>query len=152
MAFVVRPMTAADAEAVAGWRYPGVYKFYNMDEDPADLAELLDPVNWASLYRAVVSGGELVGFFSFAASEGVVELGLGLRPDLTGQGLGGSFLEAGLEYARGAYGATRFRLAVATFNERAIRLYEKAGFRRGAVVERQSNGGVYSFLEMEREA
>ena len=41
--FTIRPMTAADAHAVAAWRYPGEYSFYDADADPDDLAELLDP-------------------------------------------------------------------------------------------------------------
>jgi hypothetical protein len=44
--FTIRPMTAADAHAVAAWRYPGEYSFY--DADPDDLAELLDPAEWAT--------------------------------------------------------------------------------------------------------
>ena len=34
--FVIRPMTAADAQAIAAWRYPEPYAFYNADADPAD--------------------------------------------------------------------------------------------------------------------
>jgi len=45
-AFAVAPMTEADARAVAGWRYPGPYAFYDADQDPDDLAELLDPSEW----------------------------------------------------------------------------------------------------------
>jgi hypothetical protein len=33
--FRVRPMTAADAHAVAAWRYPGEYSFYNADAELA---------------------------------------------------------------------------------------------------------------------
>jgi hypothetical protein len=36
-------MTAQDAGAIAGWRFPEPYGFYEWDRDPRDLAELLDP-------------------------------------------------------------------------------------------------------------
>jgi hypothetical protein len=38
--FVLRPLTQADAEAVAEWTYPGEYAFYDSAADADDLAEL----------------------------------------------------------------------------------------------------------------
>ena len=50
--FAIRAMTEADANAVAGWRYPGEYAFYDWTRDPDDLAELLDPAGWGRRYSA----------------------------------------------------------------------------------------------------
>jgi ribosomal-protein-alanine N-acetyltransferase len=41
---------------------------------------------------------------------------------------------------------------VATFNERAILVYERAGFRRTEVFTHHTNGGDHPFLLMTREA
>jgi ribosomal-protein-alanine N-acetyltransferase len=71
---------------------------------------------------------------------------------LTGSGRGLSFLLAGLEFAREQYAPTQFRLMVAAFNQRAIRVYERAGFRRGESYTHRTNGGEYAFLRMERSA
>lgn len=151
MQFFLKPMTESDAARIAGWHYGGIYSFYDMDQDPDDLAELLDPANWENLYRSVLDEqGELIGFFCFQAEGDTVEVGLGLRPDLTGQGLGRAFLEAGLAYAAAEYRPVAFRLAVATFNERAIRLYEQAGFRRTRIYPHETNGATYEFQEMVR--
>ena len=95
---------------------------------------------------------ELVGFFGFKLTGDSVEVGLGLRPDLTGCGLGREFLEQGLDFARTAFGARRFSLSVATFNERAIKVYEQAGFERVRTFDHETNGGVHPFLEMARPA
>jgi [ribosomal protein S18]-alanine N-acetyltransferase len=56
-----------------------------------------------------------------------LDYGLGLRPDLTGQGLGLEFFRAGVAFARERYQPQRVYLHVAEFNERARRVYERAG-------------------------
>lgn len=66
---------------------------------------MLDPERRQSYYAAL-SKDELVGFFSFGAEAQVpggdydnakaLDIGLGMRPDLTGKSLGLGFVEAGL--------------------------------------------------------
>ena len=86
------------------------------------------------------------------ADDGSLDIGLGLRPDLTGKGLGLEFLLAGLEFGRRRFAPAGFRLAVATFNGRAIQVYERAGFRPTTVFTHHTNGGDHPFLLMTREA
>ena len=82
-----------------------------------------------------------------------VEVGIGLRPELTGQRRGESFLRAQLVYATGLWSPTRFRLFVAAWNDRAIRLYERLAFR---VTAREMRNfelvGEHEFVRMERPA
>ena len=146
-------MAQADAEAVARWRYPEPFSFYDWAADEGDLAELLDAdLRGEAYFAAEDEAGALVGFFSFRQEERTLVVGLGLRPDLTGQGLGGSFLSAGLDYGRERFAPDQFSLAVATFNERAIKVYERAGFTRVRVYMHETNGGEWEFLEMRRPA
>jgi ribosomal-protein-alanine N-acetyltransferase len=148
--FRFEPLTQADAEAIAEWRYPEPYSFYDWTADPDDLRELLEPARRGEAYWAV---RELVGYFDFKPQrEGTLEIGLGLCPDLTGRGLGARFLAAGLEFGRARFAPTRFTLAVATFNERAITVYERAGFVRGRVYMHWTNGAEWEFIEMSRPA
>ena len=127
-----RPMNDQEAREISGWRYDPPYVFYDATSDPDDLAELLDPQRRreGAYFSALDERGALVGFFQFEKKGRSVEVGLGLRPDLTGRGLGLGFMLAGLEFARRHFSPTGFRLSVATFNERAILVYERAGFRR----------------------
>ena len=149
--FAIRPMTAADAGEIAAWRYPEPYDFYDSDRDADDLAELLDPSEWGRRYFAADGAdGRLAGFFVFKVAGDEAEIGLGLRPDLTGAGRGAAFLDAGLRYAAERFGARRFALAVAAFNARAITVYERAGFRAVERYDHETNGGVHPFVRMTR--
>jgi [ribosomal protein S18]-alanine N-acetyltransferase len=151
-AFTFRRMTQPDAEAIALWQYPEPFAFYDWSADADDLAELLTPALRGDAYFSVDdANGELAGFFAFKpSSPGSVEVGLGLHPDRTGRGLGAAFLEAGLEYGRTRFRPQRFVLFVATFNRRAITVYERAGFAAVRVYMHSTNGGEWEFVEMER--
>ena len=151
--YLFRQMDDADANRVAGWRYEPPYDFHDPDADPEDLAELLDAESRRGVYfSALDEGGDLVGFFQFGKRDETVDVGLGLRPDLTGVGVGAGFCRAGLEFAQRRFAPRRFTLAVATFNARAVSVYERVGFRRVEVFVQETNGGEHEFLFMERGA
>ncbi|MEA2524192.1 MAG: hypothetical protein QOF73_1419 [Thermomicrobiales bacterium] len=156
-----RAITPADVEAIVAWRYPAPYEFYNWDptDDPA---ELLDSV--VTCVVADDDAGSLVGFVCFGLAgqvpgghqaglyeEPLLDIGLGLRPDLTGRGLGLSFVCATLTLAREGLRPAGFRLSVAAFNERAIRVYERAGFVRGERFLSPVRGVETPFLLMRRQ-
>ena len=158
-------MQAADADAVASWRYQPPYDFYDTAADPSSLVEVLDARRWGHIFFSVFSSldpsssppesgdEELAGFLELTARPGeVIEIGLGLRPDLTGQGLGLSFVEACLDFARQRSRPRAFALDVATFNQRARVVYEKAGFVPGDTFWRHLSGRRWEFLRMSRPA
>jgi [ribosomal protein S18]-alanine N-acetyltransferase len=138
---------------VANWHYEPPYDFYDLASDPSDAAEMRDPAR-AGQYRAVLGeSGRLDAFWYFARHGEIVELGIGLRPDLTGRGLGESFMRAQLEYAAETWEPETFRLFVATWNERAIRLYERLDFHEvGREARRFELVGEHEFIRMERAA
>ncbi|SFK61616.1 Acetyltransferase (GNAT) family protein [Brevibacillus centrosporus] len=61
--------------------------------------------------------------------ENVCDIGLGMKPELTGLGLGAAFMKRGMEFAVKHYAPSQLRLSIAASNKRAIRLYEKMGFQ-----------------------
>lgn len=151
----ITPMSQDEAQEIAEWRYEPPYDFYDADADHRDLAELLDPAQRGDRYfSAHDAEGSLIGYFGFSSHDDDVGVGVGvgLRPDLTGRGLGQSFLEAGLTFARERFAPRRFKLGVAEFNTRAIIVYERAGFATTRTFEHETNGGLFSFVEMERPA
>ena len=146
-------MTDEDAREISHWHYEPPYDFYDATSDQDDLQELLDSERRGDAYFSVFDeSGAIVGFFQFEREGKTVDVGLGMRPNLTGKGLGTEFLLAGLEFARERFSPEGFTLSVTTFNERAIRVYERAGFSRGHEYLHHTNGGEYLFLSMAREA
>ncbi len=150
MRFNIEPLTQSDAETIATWHYDGEYAFYDAEADPEDLEELLDPALRGDSMFAVRDGaGDLVGFFAFQIEDGVVDFGLGLRPDLTGRGLGADFARAGLDCARTRFSPKTIQLRVAAFNKRAIKVYQRVGFREVEHYLNRTNGGEFEFIRME---
>lgn len=151
MKFIFKKRAEEDAYRIASWHYPPPYDFYDMDQDPEDLAELLDPQNWREPYYSVFNEeNELIGFFDFRQDGQTVEVGLGLRPDMTGKGMGQAFLNAGLAFGQEHFSVGTWSLRVASFNTRAIRLYEHVGFIPLNTFLQHTNGGEYEFLRMVR--
>jgi len=149
----VEPWGEEHAHAVAAWHYEPPYDFYDLASDPDDEAELFDPDRWPR-YRAVLGDeGTLDAFWFFRPERDAVEVGLGLRPDLTGRGLGAGFASAALDYARTEWTPRLFVLHVAAWNERAIRVYGQLGFREVARETRVFElVGEHEFVAMERAA
>ncbi len=75
--------------------------------------------------NAQVPGGRDAHLYG---GEDVMDIGLGMKPELTGKGLGKVFFQAGIVFAIKAFRPKTFRLSVATFNTRAITLYKKNRF------------------------
>lgn len=144
-----------DARAISRWRYEGIYAFYDQESLPMLSLALFRPLLRALGLEAFVvldDASERIGIFTFTQRGNAIEIGLAMRPDLTGRGMGLDFVEAGLDFARARYAPTRFTLDVATFNERARRVYERAGFKPLETFTRRINGGLHEFLAMYRPA
>jgi len=154
------PMIEGDARAIVGWRYEKPYDVYNArpDELGGTLRTFLDPRN---AYYAIRLSGELVGFCCYGpdarvgggeyGGDDVLDVGLGLRPDLTGRGLGPGFVAAILDVAAKEHHPAGFRLTVASFNQRAIRVYERLGFLVANVfVVHQVDGTTNEWVQMEK--
>ncbi|PFU36485.1 GNAT family N-acetyltransferase, partial [Bacillus cereus] len=80
--------------------------------------------------------------------EDVIDIGLGMKPDLTGKGMGEMFFQAGIAFAAKEFNSKMFRLSVATFNTRAITLYKNIGFQQGPIF--LSRGREFMLMEYER--
>jgi len=131
-------MTREWAGQIQEWTYGAPYDFYNQPPSEEGVAELMT-------YQAIVEEHELIGFYcidspaqvpnsTYPYSSDFTDIGLGMRPDLTGKGYGKSFVTYVME--RAMERRKPLRLTVASFNERAIHLYETVGFRTITSFER----------------
>jgi ribosomal-protein-alanine N-acetyltransferase len=120
MKLEISAATPAGFSERAEWRYEAPFDLYDEDGKPVKNPE--------RFFEARDESGALVGFYYFERSGPTVKFGLGLRPDLTGRGLGLEFVEAGIEFARERFRPRRIVLEVFSFNERAVKVYERAGF------------------------
>ena len=143
-------MTEAFAADIVQWRYPPPYDCYDMTS--ADPAFLVSP---ESGFFALTRAGQLIGFRSFGEDGQVpggtydssaLDTGGGLRPELTGQGLGREAISAGLEFGRRKFAPCAFRVTVASFNIRAQRVVESLGFRKFAQFNATTDGRSYEIL------
>ena len=153
MEYTFMPMNQKYAnDIVSNWHYSGVYSFYDMTADEDDLRIFMDAKNWESVIRAVLNeDDELVGWASFYAANDEFWLSLGLRPDLTDQGLGKEFVSECVRYAISRYGIGHtIKLAVALFNQRAIKVYQRVGFVETNKTIRDTHIGRVDFIEMEK--
>jgi RimJ/RimL family protein N-acetyltransferase len=80
-----------------------------------------------------------------------LDIGLGVRPDLTGQGRGLSFVEAVLGFAHHSFAPPTFRVTIADFNKRAQRVWEKAGFRPVQTFQRQYDDLEFVVMTLDEE-
>lgn len=149
--FNLKIMEDNEANEIANWEYEAPYSFYNFKNDEDDLKELLDPVLRNNSYFSVYDNesDELIGFYCFYNKKDSTEIGLGMRPDYTGKGLGLDFIEAGLRFVqKHSNSHEEITLAVATFNKRAIKVYERVGFEITGTEIISTNGAEYEFYRM----
>lgn len=137
--FSIEPLTADQAREILDWRYPPPYDFYNPPGTRHDEGYIRQFLNPALKFHGVMNAhGSLIGFCSFGVdgqvpggdySAEALDIGLGMKPVLTGKGLGPVFFGSILDHAARMLEPDFYRLTVANFNQRAINLYRKFGFQ-----------------------
>lgn len=139
----IHVLTKEEAMEINTWTYEEPYSLYSFSGEKEVIEELLD----GTYYGCCDDQGDLIGYFCFGANaqvpggrdanlyggEDVIDIGLGMKPALTGKGIGKEFFQAGIAFATKEFNAKMFRLSVATFNTRAITLYKNIGFKQGII-------------------
>lgn len=151
--FAFQLLNESDARAILSWQYEPPYDFYNnAEEDTRLLQHLLDPQN---NFYGIFESSELVAYCSFGQDGQVadgnycdeaLDIGMGIRPDLTGRGKGVEYASAVLKFADTLFKSIAFRVTIAAFNKRAIRVWQKLGFEHQQSFGRESDGMQFIVL------
>ncbi len=148
-------MSEEFARQLMTWQYDESYAMYNIDSESLEEAVsfFVDPSN--HYFSVTDDQGDLIAFRCFGDdaqvpggdySEEALDTGGGLRPDLTGRGLGLSILQAGLAFGERMFRPNAFRVTVATFNTRALKVCKRAAFEETQRFRRASDGLEFSVL------
>ncbi len=128
----VVPFLEADAKDICKWKYEGDYAVYNYpswDECVnMQIAFTNEKIRQEQYYK-VLKAGERLGYFRLEKSDNVIELSVGIVPDKCGGGNGDMLINLALAKISELYSGIKIILTVRPFNKRAIRVYEKAGFK-----------------------
>ncbi|BBH23287.1 N-acetyltransferase [Paenibacillus baekrokdamisoli] len=130
--FTVTALSPELAAMLCTWRYDPPFDFYNWSSWEVMLQlgiEFGDEYIRDKQYAAVLDQkGTFVGFAQFFPLLDVTRIGLGLRPDLCGNGLGLPMVKAIVSEALRRSPSDEIDLEVHVWNLRAIRTYEQADF------------------------
>ena len=121
--------TEAEKYLISDWRYEGEYALYHKapyEEDKKTGRGFANPKN---NYFSFVDGDKLVGYTNLVEGEKEIFVGAGVNPAYCGQGWGQEMLRQTCELSRALFPGKPLYLEVRSWNARAVRCYEKAGFR-----------------------
>lgn len=150
---MIRTMTEAFIRQIMTWQYPEPYGIYNMCDEEDIIEEMMD-----GSYYAVVDENDLVGFLCYGKNAqvphepgyeaGYLDIGLGMKPDYCGQGRGLDFVLDAIDFGKKHFDLKKIRLTVASFNKRAIKVYQRAGFKSLYSFDRVKPDKTVTFIVM----
>lgn len=143
--------TKSDVQDILKWEYEGIYSFYNNSIDKKKIKWIESFIDSDDNFSIYNENNELIGNCSFYYIDEFLCVGVQMRPDITGKGFGTEFVKSIINFGKQKYNLNCIHLTVAKFNNRAIKVYEKLGFK---VVEEFVNtirGNDYDFIAMRLE-
>lgn len=150
-----RPADEESARKFLRWQYEPPYDVYNCPPDQLEKWILYnaDPAN--NVYGMFDRNDELVGYCSYGRdaqvpggdySDTALDIGLMIKPELTGRGMGASFAREVIRNGVEIYNPEKLRVTIAGFNHRAIRTWEKNGFQKVQEFIRNRDGMAFVIM------
>lgn len=147
------PLTDAHKREICAWQYPGEYAAYNLppyEEMREQRSGFMNPEREAN-FNGFSANGQLVGFVNILEEPKEIFIGIGVHPDHCNQGCGRRILEMTADLARELYPGKPLYLEVRTWNQRAVKCYQRAGFTiDGEPFEQVTGMGKGTFYRMVR--
>lgn len=144
-------ITDEEAKAICDWHYEGNYSCYDLppyEEMKTRKMSFFNPVKAQNFY-CYYDGNLFVGFTNLVEEPHEVFLGIGVHPDHCSKGYGTAIIKEACFISKTLYPDKPIYLEVRTWNKRAIRCYEKAGFIiDGQPFEQKTYAGTAVFYRM----
>lgn len=110
------------------WRYQAPLDVYTISANSETYAEMISSEARGDRFFAVIRNAALMGYFCMDQDGEVVELRLGMKPSLTGQGNGRAFYQTIEDYLVEHVQPASIKLTVASSHQVAQKLFHALGF------------------------
>ncbi|MBR5410757.1 MAG: GNAT family N-acetyltransferase [Clostridia bacterium] len=121
--------TEEEKHAICEWKYDGVYSIYNSIPYEEQVKTRRGFANPKNNYYSFFDGSELIAYINLVEKETEVLLGVSVAPAFCDRGYGQKICKTACGLSRQLYPGKPVCIQVRTWNMRAVRCYEKAGFR-----------------------
>jgi len=142
---MIRRMTQHDFDFIHGlYMHPEVNKYLLYEPMPeTEFKPIFTDLLEKEIIYIFENAGAAAGMFKLVPythrTSHVAYLGgLAIHPSQSGKGLGSLMMKEIMDYAR-EKGLLRIELSAAVINEKAIRLYEKAGFQKEGILRKYTH-------------
>ena len=141
------------AKQIIDWNYEGEYTVYNLPsyEECKNKSYSITRKDKKDNYTVYIIDGEVVFYSNMKLMDNnKIYIGVGLKPKYCGKGLGNYFIEDSINNIKNKYPNSILFLEVRSFNKRAIKAYEKIGFKiTNKLIKKDRLGNDTEFIEME---
>lgn len=151
--FKLDRLTEEQAKDICDWKYEGKYWVYNYPTWSIVKKCLWGISDESKREKQFMSlkdkNNNLFGYIRMIENNEYVMIGIGLKPICCGKGLGSIVMDLLKKECFNRYKDKKIVLEVRSFNTRAIKCYEKAGFKRIDTLIRNTPTGEDEFIKME---
>ena len=141
------------AREITEWKYEGEYADYNLPsyEECKSKNYGITREDRSKNYTVYILDGEVVFYSNMKImDDNKIYVGVGLKPKYCGKGIGSFFLNDSVQDLKEKYPEYTLCLEVRSWNKRAIKSYEKLGFKiTNTKVTKDRLGNDTEFIEME---
>lgn len=146
------PTTEEEKYLITAWNYTGDYAIYNNSPYEEQKKRGFGFANPQNNFYSFYDGTSLVGFVNLSEEENEVFFGIGVNPDYCSHGYGQQMTRIACKLSQTLFPGKPLYLEVRTWNTRAVRCYEKAGFHiTGEPISQKTSIGEGLFYRMTRE-
>lgn len=146
------PTTEEEKNLITEWKYEGEYSVYNAEPYEEQKKKGFGFANPQNHFYSFYDEKKLIGFINLYEEKTEVFFGIGVKPEECGKGYGSQMTEIACKISRELFPGKPLYLEVRTWNQRAVRCYEKAGFHIvGEPIRQTTSAGEGVFYHMIRE-